>query len=357
MITLLTQSSFLLCLNVIEFLLDHVIFCGLLGQVLLGIAFGAPGGNILSLEAQQVIVQLGYIGFILLVHEGGLSVSLESLKTNLWLSIGVAFTGIAVPIGLSFVLQPLLDATPLQAFAAGAALCSTSLGTIFTVLQASGLASTRLGAVLSTAAMIDDVVGLVMVQVVTNVGASTNTFEPVTVCRPIGVSFAFALLVPLVCRYIIRPLHTYLRKASSMERLRASLVNPEARFLLHSLILFGFTAAASYSGTSVLFTAYLCGVVISWWDHISLPTPDAVSLQPNDTVLNNLSKKSPPKGKKVSNPSSQVSSTVKSMSEGLSGVSIYRVYLMQPVNRILRPFFFVSILKIKYPSQLKVPIG
>ena len=36
--------------------------------------------------------------------------------------------------GLLGQVQPLLGATPVQAFAAGAALCSTSLGTTFTVL-------------------------------------------------------------------------------------------------------------------------------------------------------------------------------------------------------------------------------
>lgn len=81
------------------------------------------------------------------------------MKANLTLASGVAATGIALPIGLSYVLLLLADATPLQAFAAGAALCSTSLGTTFTVMQTSGLSTTRMGVVLTTAAMLDDVVG------------------------------------------------------------------------------------------------------------------------------------------------------------------------------------------------------
>lgn len=57
------------------------------------------------------------------------------------------------------MLVVLANATPLQAFAAGAALCSTSLGTTFTVMQTSGLSATRMGVVLTSAAMMDDVVG------------------------------------------------------------------------------------------------------------------------------------------------------------------------------------------------------
>lgn len=79
--------------------------------------------------------------------------------------MSVALTGIVAPIVMSYTLMGLVNATPLQAFAAGAALCATSLGTTFTVLRTTGLASTRMGVVLTTAAMIDDVVGMSFKQI------------------------------------------------------------------------------------------------------------------------------------------------------------------------------------------------
>ncbi len=68
--TLLILVSLLLLLNFINALLDKVLYCGLLGQVLIGIAWGTPGAKWLSTEVEQVIVQLGYVGLILLVYEG-----------------------------------------------------------------------------------------------------------------------------------------------------------------------------------------------------------------------------------------------------------------------------------------------
>lgn len=91
----------------------------------------------------------------------------------------IALTGIAAPIALSFVLVP-LGYEPLEAFAAGASLSSTSLGTTFVVLKAvggdpepakvdgaqssegerdasAGLETTRLGTILAGAAVFDDV--------------------------------------------------------------------------------------------------------------------------------------------------------------------------------------------------------
>lgn len=69
-LTILVQSSFLLVLNAVNVVLDRLVYCGLLGQVLVGITWGAPGAKWLSSEAEQVIVQLGYLGLILLVYEG-----------------------------------------------------------------------------------------------------------------------------------------------------------------------------------------------------------------------------------------------------------------------------------------------
>jgi hypothetical protein len=68
--TILVQSSFLLLLNVVNSVLDRLVYCGLLGQVLLGIAWGTPGAKWLSIEAEEFAVQLGYLGLILLVYEG-----------------------------------------------------------------------------------------------------------------------------------------------------------------------------------------------------------------------------------------------------------------------------------------------
>jgi Kef-type K+ transport system membrane component KefB len=67
---ILIQTSFLLLLNIANAALDRIVYCGLLGQVLVGIAWGTPGAKWLTTHMEEVIVQLGYIGLILLVFEG-----------------------------------------------------------------------------------------------------------------------------------------------------------------------------------------------------------------------------------------------------------------------------------------------
>lgn len=68
--TILKQSSFLLVLNAVNHVLDSWIYAGLVGQILVGVAWGMPGGQILEVHTQEVIVELGYLGLILLVFEG-----------------------------------------------------------------------------------------------------------------------------------------------------------------------------------------------------------------------------------------------------------------------------------------------
>lgn len=70
-IQILILSSFFLALNVVNAVLDKTLYCGLVGQVLLGIAWGTPGGKWLSASVEDAVVQLGYLGLILIVFEGG----------------------------------------------------------------------------------------------------------------------------------------------------------------------------------------------------------------------------------------------------------------------------------------------
>jgi len=270
---------------------------------------------------------------------GGLSTSYQSLKANLVLSIGVAITGIAAPIGLSFILGSLVNAGPLQSFAAGAALCSTSLGTTFTILGTTGLLKTRLGVVLTSAAMLDDVVGLVMVQVINNLGRSTSDFSAATVVRPVFVSLGFAIICPVVCWLVLKPVT--LRLNTSRERkpdgfLDKALKRDEIVFGLQTTLLVGMVTASSYAGTSNLFAAYLAGAVISWWDtevpHVSKGDAQGHSSQEET---------------KDSSANGEHEHTFVSTN---SGAAIFEKYYMAANDRILKPFFFVSC-----PNKLRRP--
>ncbi|KAI5209950.1 Sodium/hydrogen exchanger [Aureobasidium subglaciale] len=355
-VTILVQASFLLILNGINWVLDNAIYCGLVGQILIGVVWGTPGANWLSEEVQDAVMQLGYLGLILIVYEGGLSTSFAALWSNIYLSGLVALIGITLPIGISYVLMGLLDATPVQAFAAGAALCSTSLGTTFTILSTSGLDKSRLGVILSSAAMLDDVAGLVMVQVISNLGQSADSFSAITVIRPVFVSIAFAVVVPALCWAVIKPVtkHVLAQAAATQEeqsRRQRLACTPVAAFIAHTLVLVGLVTGSTYAGTSNLFAAYIAGAVINWWDALVGST-----LQEQRTGgRGGRKEKKPPlpsaeevrgSGPPSSNdspPVSTVSKVASTTHENLKGAAIYEHMYAPAMNAILKPFFFASI--------------
>ncbi|KAK9239191.1 Sodium/hydrogen exchanger family-domain-containing protein [Lipomyces kononenkoae] len=372
--TILNLAGFLLVLNIVNVVLDKLLYCGLIGQLVLGMLWGAPGANWLDQEMQQAIQKLGYLGLIMLVYEGGLSTSLASLKANLSLSVSVALTGIGAPIGLSFVLSKLVRATAIQAFGAGAALGATSLGTTFTVLSTTELIKTRLGVVITSAAMLDDVVGLVMVEVVQNLGSSSNSSTPIAVVRPVFVSIGFAVGFVLVCKFILRPLIN--RALSNTHVFPKFTKSFNFAFLAHTCILVAMVAGATYAGTSSLFAAYLTGALISWFDELScaatsheteLPMPEgrgnpaetspsiidmqAVSaerqgqpgskLQPKQTRFIITSGSSSSHNKMLEKPQKQADSSI--VCEAPTGVLVFEYYYKEPVVRILIPLFFASI--------------
>lgn len=280
---------------------------------------------------------------------GGISSNLKALRANLFLSSAVALTGITAPICISFVLLGLLPLSSVQAFAAGAALCSTSLGTTFTVLATSGLTESRLGVVLTSAAMMDDIVGLIMVQIISSLGAG-STFTEVTVIRPVFVSIAFAVLIPLICLFIAKPILLGANDCLQQQqntKYKTIFCSSKASFVYQTGILLAMITGATYAGTSNLFAAYLAGTSVTWLS-------DCLTNHKREQFSRTTPSATQHTGQALSRPSSQhmhfnrpdatTGNTVSNEDAShCSGKEIYEKYYSAAVESILRPLFFASI--------------
>lgn len=239
---ILTVGGFIVLLNAIGSILDKWIHSGLIGQLILGALLGTPLAHLFPLYIEQSIQVLGYLGLLLLLAEGGMDARLDILfvPSNFFLSLLVGITGIVLPISLSMTLLPKgFGYSYLQSFSVGAALSSTSLGTILALLSSvnsnaskqvpdkkeppqsddqdqrsdskvsseeGGLISTRLGSVLIGAALLDDIVALVLSSVVSNLGPSQiNGIKPWTAARPVVSSALLLIVTAIVGRFFIRP--------------------------------------------------------------------------------------------------------------------------------------------------------
>jgi hypothetical protein len=284
--TILSLVSLLLLLNVTRYILDRLLYCGIIAEILIGIIWGLPVGGTawLTEGTQQTIQAFGYLGLIGLVFEGGLGTNLDLLRKNAGMSISVATVGLLTPIALSFLLlvfpfsnsSGIVYPTPLAAFSAGASLCSTSLGTTFAILSSAGLQQTRIGTVLVGAAMMDDVVGLVMVNIVTTLGAGGMGGWPIA--RPIVASFGLLLVALAIAPYVLKPYWSFLTRhlysseswepdSKSMMHgfaIRAISSIPHLSFLLSTALLVIFVTISAFINASVLFAAFISGGLVSY---------------------------------------------------------------------------------------------
>ncbi|KAK4121516.1 Sodium/hydrogen exchanger [Parathielavia appendiculata] len=286
-IFILTLVSFFLCLGIAEWLADKLIRAPLIGHITVGLIYGVPLANILAPDWQETFLALGYIGLILIIFEGGLTIRLDLLCQNLVLSVVAALLGVLTPIALSFTLiYAGFNHTPLEAFIVGTALCSTSLGTTFVVLASASKAKpkagsadptntrrgegvdfsqTRIGTVLVSAAVLDDVCGLVLVSVIHNLRSIADGDDGTSlgwiIVRPVLASGLMALLTPAMVKFIAGPL--YRRIVQPRLATKSARLGRVFGILLMAVVLVASLAIAAYAGASVLFGAFLAGAFLS----------------------------------------------------------------------------------------------
>ncbi|GAA6025612.1 hypothetical protein JCM11491_001429 [Sporobolomyces phaffii] len=306
---LLTLISFVYLANVARDVADYTLGAGLLGQVAVGVVYG-PVAKILPLEWQETFLSLGYVGLCLIVFEGGLTLDLASFLPLLPLSIVSALVGILLPLALTFALfsSPLFSYPPLEAFTAGSALASTSLGTTFFVLKSAGgprLEQTKIAQVLKGAALADDIVALVLLSVISSLAGGADASLGWTIGRPIVASVAMCLVAPVVILYLLRPLFIQRRVREWVEK-----SGPEGKLSLGVAVLSAYLAIAYYAGTTVLLGAFLAGVTLPFL----APTPPT-------------------------SPSSDPSRPP----ESPSFLETYELYIAPIQNYVLVPLFFGSI--------------
>jgi Kef-type K+ transport system membrane component KefB len=143
-----------------------------LGELIGGIIVGNLalfGFNALEpLKNHAVINSLAEIGVIILLFEVGLETNLTEMKEVGWSSLLVAVAGVIAPffLGWGVAAYFLPDEAMLGHIFIGATLCATSVGITARVLKDLGRLQTRESRIILGAAVIDDVLGLLILAVV-----------------------------------------------------------------------------------------------------------------------------------------------------------------------------------------------
>ena len=269
---LLAISIILLLAKTSGDLFERVGMPAVLGELSVGILLGnwqlitgsevfeffKPHPEDASAMTGNVLDMLSRIGVVLLLFEVGLESRVKEMVAVGTSSLLVAVIGVIVPMALGFGIGFLLlseDATDWQVPAfLGATLCATSVGITARVLKDIGKNRTRESSIILGAAVIDDVLGLVILAVVSGVIMEGDRFEVMTLFRIVGLSLAF-LASALILGALQFP--RLLFTAASFLRGHGLLVTTAL------LICFFFAWAANHlAGLATIIGAFAAGLIL-----------------------------------------------------------------------------------------------
>lgn len=233
-----------------------------LGELLAGVLLGASVLGIMPTEGTgaEIIHLLAELGVVLLLFEIGLETDLKEMSRVGTASLSVAAVGVALPFAFGFAYWAYLphaasggapDPT-MSAIFVGATLTATSVGITARVLSDLGQMHTQEAKIIIGAAIIDDVLGLVILTVVSGMAAGASV-APLGILRVLAVALGFLVIAVLVGRFMAPSLFDLVVRM----RVRYVLLVFAIAFAL------GLSAAAALIGSALILGAFAAGVILS----------------------------------------------------------------------------------------------
>jgi Kef-type K+ transport system membrane component KefB len=191
------------------------------------------------------------LGVIVLLFATGLHTDVSSLLKVGGASMAVAVAGVILPFVSGYFATIALGATPTQALVAGAAMCATSVGISARVLSDLGQLDSREGQIVLGAAVIDDVIGLIILAVVMGItsGASLRALD---VARIAAVAIGFVAVAVVVGGKVATIGHRFVKRAQISGALG----------LFGLAFAFAMAALAERVGSALIIGAFAAGLVL-----------------------------------------------------------------------------------------------
>lgn len=234
-----------------------MIIAGLLIGPALFAGTGFPGLIHPTEIEMDVLRSFSQIGVVFILFSSGLETDFREMKRSGVAATSIALAGVAVPIALGTLvallfmggLSEIHDHEKLMnALFIGCILSATSVGITVETLRELGKLKTKIGTTVLSAAIIDDVIGIIVLSVITGLGGEGNIW--MTLLRVLGF-FVFTVLVG----WFMRRQFKLLVKIYPHKR-RTSI------FAFAACFLFAY-AAEQFFGIAAITGAYMAGLMLS----------------------------------------------------------------------------------------------
>lgn len=221
-----------------------------LGELLVGILLGPSVLGVVHPEDPSLHL-LSEFGVVILLFQIGLHTDLKQLMKVGGAASVVGGVGVVVPFGLGFLAAQLFGLAVVPAVLCGAALTATSIGISARILGDLGELDSLEGRTVLGAAVLDDIVGLVILAVVTGM-VTGGDVTAVGVVKTAALSIGFLVVAIVLGRFVVP------RVFAAVDRLPVA-GTTGAIAVAFALAL---AAAAEQSGSAPIIGAFAAGLVL-----------------------------------------------------------------------------------------------
>jgi Kef-type K+ transport system membrane component KefB len=225
-----------------------------LGEMIGGIVIGVSGLHLID-PHDPLMHLLAELGVILLLFLIGLETDIRRLLAVGGAAGAVAATGVVLPFAAGYGVGAWLGYPTTISVFLGAALTATSVGITARVLSDLGHLKSDESQVILGAAVVDDILGLVLLTVIGSVAAG-ETLTLLGVGRTFAVAFGF-VAAALLAGSVLAP-----RLVAVVTRLRVG----KALFFASIMFAFGLAYLADVAGSAPIIGAFAAGLVLARTD-------------------------------------------------------------------------------------------
>jgi Kef-type K+ transport system membrane component KefB len=219
------------------------------GEILAGVLIGPSVMGLVS--PTEVTRVLAEIGVIFLLFNVGLETKPAAILRVGKRAMIVAVLGVAAPLLCGWLLMIAWGGSNIEALFLGTAMVATSVGITARVLSSMGLLDAPTARIILGAAVIDDILGLIVLAVVS--GTAAGTLDLLQIGTTALLAIGFTLFVALVGAPVVK------RAAPRVGRLRVG----HSFFVFGLILCLGLSAAATYIGVAAIIGAFLAGMALA----------------------------------------------------------------------------------------------
>ena len=226
------------------------------GALVAGVILGPSCLNLITLTGDTGVFleQMAELGVILLMFNAGLETDLSELKKNGVASFVTALIGVIVPLIVGFLGYAFFFHTDfsdydevLKAVFVGVVLTATSVSITVETLREMGKLKGKVGTTILGAAVIDDIIGIIVLTIVTSL--KDTSVSPITVVLKIVLYFVFiAVLI-----FVLTKLKVFVEEQD--EKRRTAIICVALCFILSYI-------SEEYFGIADITGAYFAGLML-----------------------------------------------------------------------------------------------